>query len=173
MANTYTLIQAQTLTTAAATVTFSSIPATYTDLNIRCAVRNDTGGNFVSDFSLKINGLTGNIYSRTRLQGNGATAVSDRTASTSIDNAENLQNGTTSTANTFSNVDWYIPSYTVAQNKPHSIFGVMESNGTTAYIVATATLITSTAAISSFIFTSGSGNFAIGSSFYLYGIKNS
>ena len=40
MANTYTLIQAQTLVSSAASVTFSSIPGTYTDLKIVASSRN-------------------------------------------------------------------------------------------------------------------------------------
>jgi hypothetical protein len=169
---TYTLISSNVLASAAATVTFSSIPATYTDLNIRCSVRNTTSGNTVSDFWVKFNGLTGSIYSRTRLQGDGAAAASDRTASTSIDNFENMMNGGSSTSNTFSSVDIYIPNYAGSTNKPHSMFGAMENNATTAYIAAQANLMSNTAAISSMIFTSGSDNFAIGSSFYLYGISN-
>jgi hypothetical protein len=173
MASSRILITSQTLGSAAATVTFSSIPATYTDLSIRCSVRNTTSGNTLSDFWVKFNGLTGGIYSRTRLQGNGATAVSDRTASSSIDNFENMMNGGGSTSNTFSSVDIYIPNYAGSTNKPHSMFGAMETNATTAYLGAQANLMSNTAAISSMIFTSGSDNFAIGSSFYLYGLKNS
>jgi hypothetical protein len=174
MASSRFLISSQTLASAAATVTFSSIPATYTDLSIKCSVRNTTSGNTVSDFWVKFNGLTGSIYSRTRLQGNGAAAASDRTASTSIDNFENMMNGGSSTSNTFSNVDIYIPNYAGSTTKPHSMFGAMENNATTAYIAVQANLIPgNTDAISSMIFTSGSDNFAIGSSFYLYGLKAS
>jgi len=173
MASSRFLISSQTLGSAAATVTFSSIPSTYTDLSIKCSVRNTTTGNTVSDFWVKFNGLTGSIYSRTQLNGDGATASSTRTANTSIDNFENMMNGNSSTSNTFSNVEIYIPSYTVAQNKPHSVFGAMETNATTAYLGAQANLMSNTAAISSMIFTSGSDNFAIGSSFYLYGLRSS
>lgn len=167
------LISSTVLSSAQATVEFTSIPSTYADLNVLCSVRNTTSGNTVSDFWVKFNGLTGSIYSRTQLIGNGATGASTATTNTSIDNFENMMNGGSSTSSTFSNVDIYIPSYTVSRNKPHLMFGAMENNATTAYIAVQSNLMSNTAAISSMIFTSGSDNFAIGSSFYLFGIKNS
>jgi len=167
------LISSQTLTSSSLSVTFSSIPSTYTDLNIRCSLRNTTVGNTVSDFWLKINGLTGSIYSRTQLNADGTNSGSTRTANTTVDNFENMMNGGSSTSNTFSNVDIYIPSYAATQNKPHSVFGVMENNATTAYLGVQSNLISNTAAITSIVFTPGSDSFAIGSTFYLYGIKNS
>lgn len=170
---TYNLIASNILSSSAASVTFSSIPSTYTDLVVKLSVRNTTTGNTVSDFFFNVNGSSGTIYSRTRLQGNGATVVSDRTTSNALNVAENLLTGGSATASTFSNVDIYFPNYKVSQNKPHSVFGTMETNATTAYIVAQANLISDTSAISSITFTSGSGNFASGSSFFLYGIKNS
>ena len=42
-ANTYTLISSNVLASSAATVTFSSIPATYTDLVLRVSARNNDG----------------------------------------------------------------------------------------------------------------------------------
>jgi hypothetical protein len=170
MPSTYTLIKGETLAVAANTVTFSAIPSTYTDLVFRISARNTTSGNTVSDMWCRFNGVTTN-YSRTRIQGNGASAVSDRIANTSIDNFENALNGNSSTANTFNSLEVYIPNYTVATAKPHSGFSAMETNATTAYLVGTASLWNNTAAISSVVWTSGSDNFAIGSSFYLYGIS--
>jgi hypothetical protein len=41
MANTYQLIEAQTLGSTTASITFSSIPATYTDLKISISCRGD------------------------------------------------------------------------------------------------------------------------------------
>jgi hypothetical protein len=175
MANTYTLIQAQTLASAAATVTFSSIPATYTDLVLRVSARTtEAGPNELMIYTL--NGNTGSNYSTTTLIGNAATVVSNRTTSAANIRA-GWQDGDTATASTFGNAEIYIPSYTATQNKPTSNFSVAENNsaGTAdTYINANAGLFRITAAITSIdLATINSNNFKIGSSFYLYGIKNS
>jgi hypothetical protein len=174
MANTYTLISSNTLSSSAASVTFSSIPATYTDLVLRVSART-TEANTDSSFNVTFNSDTATNYSRTRLVGNGATASSSRLSnSTSIDTSHNA-NGSTSTSNTFSNVEIYIPSYLVSQNKPVGLSNALENNTTTAYINASAGLWRNTAAITSIVLNGipGAGSFASGSSFYLYGIKNS
>jgi hypothetical protein len=75
---TYTPIATQTLGSSASSVTFSSIPATYTDLIIVASpVHNSTIDNIQVQFNLD----TTSNYSRTRLIGNGTTASSDRNSS--------------------------------------------------------------------------------------------
>ena len=171
MANTYTLIQAQTLASTAASVTFSAIPATYTDLVLRWSARTTAAGT-AERVDITFNGsATG--YSSTRLQGNGTAASSGRLSSQPAIPSYWF-NAASSTATTFSNSELYIPSYTASQNKPMSEFNVMENNATLAYTMALADLWSNTAAITSMTLTDGSGgSFAIGSSFYLYGIKSS
>ena len=174
MANTYTLIQAQTLASAAASVTFSSIPATYTDLVVRISTRTDNGA--VNDgIILTINSTAGTAYSKTTLLGNGATATSNRSTSTNaFGTSPNGATGSTATASTFGSIDIYVPSYTVSQNKPFGYFGAGETNATTAYMGAIAGLWSNTATVSQLDLTPNSGiNFVQYSSFYLYGIKNS
>ena len=84
------------------------------------------------------------------------------------------QNAVSSTSDTFSNDEIYIPSYAVAQNKIISVFNVLENNSTTNYwINADAGLLSNTAAITSITITASGSSFVSGSSFYLYGIKNS
>jgi hypothetical protein len=56
------------------TITFSSIPATYTDLVLIA----NAGSSSAADYDLKINNDTGNNYSFTRLSGDGTSAASDR-----------------------------------------------------------------------------------------------
>ena len=53
MPATYTLIASNTLSSAAASVTFSAIPATYTDLVLRYSARSD-GASVDDYFSLNI-----------------------------------------------------------------------------------------------------------------------
>jgi hypothetical protein len=168
MANTYTLIEAQTLASTASSVTFSSIPATYTDLMLRVSARTDADDTSLVTF----NGTTSG-YSITRLNGNGATATSTRSSSAASIAARGINNATGTTANTFSNAEFYIPSYTVSQNKPLSSFGTPEDNATNVFMSAGASLWQNTAAITSINLAAQGGNYVSGSSFYLYGIKNS
>jgi hypothetical protein len=169
MANTYTLIQAQTLASAAATVTFSSIPATYTDLVLRLSARNNDGGGGVIRIYFNGDTTASSGYSSTGLRGDGTSASSPRStpaSSYSIDtNAE--------TANTFTSLEMYIPNYLATTSKQISVFNAMENNATAAKIEAFALLNQNTTISSINIFTSGSLVFSVGSSFYLYGIKNS
>jgi len=170
MANTYTLIASNVLSTTAASVTFSSIPATYTDLVLRFSSRSD-GASQTYSLLITLNALSSG-YSETRLIGDGAAASS--AASTGLANNLSISTGAGATSNTFSSNEIYLPSYTASQNKAYSIQGVTENNATTAFIRATAALLSNTAAINQITITMGSStNFVSGSSFYLYGIKNS
>ncbi len=170
MANTYTLISSNTLTSSAASVTFSSIPATYTDLVLRISARSAEVATITS-IELEFN-ATASGYSFTRLRGNGSAASSSRASSQT-----QLTVGTipaaSATSNTFGSIEVYLPSYTASQNKPISGFNVGENNATAADIYTHAGLWSNTATISSIILDLGGQNFVSGSSFYLYGIKNS
>ena len=176
MPSTYTLIASNTLTTTAASVTFSAIPATFTDLTLRMSVRSNVSG--VSGFMyIHINNdQTTTNYSVTWLQGDGALASSNRyTTSTGFPGAViEAINGTSTTATTFSNVEAYIPNYLVSQKRQISSYGVGETNATTSYMRANAHLYQLTTAVSSIVLAPSAGtSFVAGSSFYLYGIKNS
>ncbi len=74
-ANTYTQIASTTLGSNSATVTFSSIPLTYTDLILIVAGKDVTS---YAGAQLQFNGDTGNNYSQTILYGDGAAAQSIR-----------------------------------------------------------------------------------------------
>jgi hypothetical protein len=171
MPATYTLIASNTLSSSAASVTFSAIPATYTDLVLRLSARGTTSGEQES-LGITFNSDTSTNYSRISLVGTGSSALS--LSGTGEVNLLGLGNGSTSTSNTFSNSEHYIPSYTVSQKKPISAFLVYENNATSARIHPTASLWQGTAAITSMTITpQSSANIASGSSFFLYGIKNS
>ena len=172
MASTYTLISSQVLASSAASVTFSSIPATYTDLVLRMSARSSTSAT-VDGIDWYINTTSINASSYTTLQGNGASVTSVRSGGFS-NAAQNSIDAATSTANTFGSVEIYLPNYAGTTTKPSSSFAAAENNTTTAYIVAQAYFYNNTTAVSSLIFyPSTYTNFVTGSSFYLYGIKNS
>lgn len=170
MPATYTLIASNTLSSSAASVTFSAIPATYTDLVCRMSVRNNWAAASVN-FFITYNGSSSSDYSATDLRGNGSAASSTRDTSTTSFTV--TQNGDTSTSNTFSSFEMYVPNYASSTNKVGSFFAVMETNATQAFLSAEALLRSNTAAITSLGFSSSVGDFMAGSSFFLYGIKNS
>lgn len=176
MANTYVLIASNTLSSSTTSVTFSSIPGTYTDLVLKYSMRTDSNS-YLQWLNMRFNGDSGSAttYSLTYLAASTSTSpVSGRYTSTyrwAVQGA----NAALSTSNTFSSYEVYIPSYTVSQNKPGSIFGVMENNSGTDNrweIDTAAALYRNTSAITSIQIESGS-NILSGSSFWLYGIKNS
>jgi len=76
MASTFTPIQTTTLSTATRSVTFSSIPATYTDLVVVASITgiSASGGTIV----LRMNGDTAANYSTTSLSGTGSATSSSR-----------------------------------------------------------------------------------------------
>jgi len=169
---TYTLISSNVLAATAATVTFSSIPATYTDLVLRYSVRTDfasTSNNSYHTF----NSDTTAIYSDNFLFGTGTTVTaSTNTGAPSSVNDTSI-NAATSVASTFTSVELYLPNYLSTTSKPYSIFFAREDNSATVNKVqVTAALYRNTSAISSITITTVNGNYVVGSSFYLYGISN-
>ena len=171
MATTYTLISSNVLSSSAASVTFSSIPATYTDLVLRISARSDNAS--VNDgLNMTFNGVGGTSYSRVMLRGNGTDATSVIASSTSsFQSVPNGIVGNIATSNTFGSIEIYVPSYLVSQNKPISYFGAGEENATTAFMGVYAGLFSNTSAVSSIICSPINGtNFLSTSSFYLYGI---
>lgn len=172
MATTYTLISSNVLSSSAATVTFSAIPSTYTDLVLRMSVRTDNTGVTYNNLLVTFNG-TSSGYSRTRVYGDGASAASSRSSNQAYSIWTFGSDSADATADTFANNELYIPSYTASQNKPMSLFMAHENNTTTAYVTGQADLWSNTAAITSITLDGNSSNFVSGSSFYLYGISKS
>ncbi len=75
MAATYTPIASATLAASTSSITFSSIPATYTDIVVIINDINSTGS---FDTNIRFNGDSGSNYSRTGLRGGGSSASSFR-----------------------------------------------------------------------------------------------
>ena len=167
MATTYTLIDKSILVSSQTGVTFSSIPSTYTDLLVKISARNDIA-EIYGNALLRFNGSSSN-YSIRALQGNGSSA-----SSYFASQIEFMQVGNNATSNTFGNAEIYIPNYAGNNYKSVSLDSVGENNGTTAFARLTAGLWSDTSAITSIAITPlDTTNWLSGSSFYLYGIKNS
>ncbi len=72
MAATYTPIASATLAASTSSITFSSIPATYTDIVV---VINDINSTGSFDTNIRFNGDSGSNYSRTGLRGDIAESL--------------------------------------------------------------------------------------------------
>jgi hypothetical protein len=172
MANTYVLISSNVLGSSATSVTFSSIPSTYTDLVVLWSVRSDSSA--VSDtMKLRINSDSAGNYSWVYLLGNGSAGSSSENSALNYISL-GAADAATATTNTFANGELYIPNYLSSTKKQMSTINVQENNTTSAQIWSLASLWEGTAAITSLqLFPTTGPNFIAGSSFYLYGIKKS
>jgi hypothetical protein len=161
MPNTYESIATQTLGSAAATVTFSSIPSTYTDLVLIA-----WGGTSGNEFGLQFNSDTGTNYGQTALAGNGSTATS--TINTSY-NGVGLGGLSSRGAIAIANIQNYSNSTTFKT----SLTRTQQTRSGVEAVLAFVNIWRNTNAITSITIKdlSGSNNLTSGSTFSLYGIK--
>lgn len=168
MATTYEAIATVTVGSGgAATIQFTSIPATFTDLLIKLSGRTTQASTADSIF-FTFNSSTSNFSSRI-LYGDGYTNAGSFTQA----RWAGSQNGSTTTSNTFANVELYIPNYTSSNYKSYSGDAVTENNASETYAYLGAGLWSDTSAISSITLTPNAGSFVQYSTATLYGIKNS
>ncbi|NBR25162.1 MAG: hypothetical protein EBU08_15585, partial [Micrococcales bacterium] len=159
--STYTPIASQTLSSAAASVTFSSIPQGYTDLVLVANVQNTA--NDGDEVAFQLNSDTTSNYSRTRIYGNGTTASSGR-ASSQTKGALAI-NSTSMYSTVIANFQNYSNSTTY---KTVISRGSSASNFVSAYV----SLWRSTSAITQITILPDSGTtFVTGSTFSIYGIQ--
>ena len=165
MAN-MTLIEAKTLPSNVSSVSFTTIPQTYTDIKILVSARSTfTGANW-AETNVTFNGSSS--YSSMRVQGNGSTDDS-YTSGSAIAMWINSAN---TSANTFSNAEIYIPNYTSSNPKSVSIDFTTENYAQSALMGIVAGLSTLSTAINTVTLTSINGDYVTGSTFYLYGISS-
>ena len=126
----------------AASIDFSSIPSTYTDLVIKGSFRVTVAGP-VDGVKISFNGSTASFTNRS-VAGNGSSAFSE---STTAARWVGLGAATGATASTFSNFEIYIPNYAGSTNKSFSADAVSENNATAGYNYLFAGLWSNTAAI--------------------------
>ena len=157
------LIQHQELGSAQSSITFSSIPQTFTDLYLLVSDRN-ASSNDVAMY-VTFNGSTSG-YTVRRLIGTGSSALSQTFSERLIAASGNANY----TASTFSNNAIYIPNYTSSSNKTWSSDAVTENNATGSYQQIVAGLWSNTAAITALEICPNGGTFAQYTSATLYGI---
>ena len=150
-------------------ITFSSIPQTYTHLQIRWLGRDaTTTGNYIY---MTINGIGGSSYAYHRISGDGASASVGALASTGSGVLTQFLPDSASTASVFGAGVIDILDYTNT-NKYKTIRGLggADINGSGA-VGLWSTLFMNTGAITSITVGLASGSGATGTTFALYGIK--
>jgi hypothetical protein len=169
MAKGYQLIQTQTLTSAAASVTFSNIPQNFTDLVVKISARGNRASFPDEGVLISLNGSTSSFTQR-GIEGNGA-AVSTYSLGWGVSNSVANIGGLTSNSNFFSNNEVYIFDYTSGSHKNIMSDSAQENNQTTAFNSLYSLVWANNAAITSVGFTTYSTtNFFANSTFSLYGI---
>lgn len=163
---TYTPISTTTLGTDTATVTFSSIPNTYTDLRVVVSSRCTGAQNASSIDSLAYyNSDQATNYSQTQIYGNGTTIASNRNSNIAYSYVGITSNAT---ANDWPMYTFDIMSYANTTTYKTTLARV---NSAAASTSARVTLWRSTAAITSItLYNELSLSFKAGSTFTLYGI---
>jgi hypothetical protein len=157
---TYEPIATTTLSTATASVTFSSISGSYTDLVV--VVAGTKSGTGSSDISWQANGNTGSNYSQTALYGDGSSAASDRGS-----NATSARAGRVGASQSVSILNFQ--NYSNATTHKTCI---ARGNAGSNLVITQVGLFRNTSAITSLSFALATAdNFASGCVFTLYGIK--
>jgi len=167
---TYEKIASTTLGTAASSVTFSSIPGTYTDL--RLVIQARVASATADYFSARFNGDTGSNYSFTWLGGNTAGAQSGRFANLS----QNIIGWATSNTEASTNYALITCDIMNYSNSTTNKTSLSRSSLTDSRTEAQVNLWRNTSAITSIVLatwgagTFGANNIYAGSTFSLYGI---
>jgi len=155
---TYTSIASQTLSSAASSVTFSSISGAYTDLVLVCSFKNTAGQ---TDNGVRFNSDSTSSYSRTQLYGTGSTAGSNRGS-----------NETSMNFLGYIGTTWCVSIMQIMNysNTTTNKTALTRDNGASDQVIAAVGMWRSTGAITSLYIFPASGTYDTGSMFSLYGI---
>jgi hypothetical protein len=168
----YTLIERKELAEAASILSFENIPQTYDDLVIKVSARCTRSDFALGSLNVQLNSVSSgysNIWLRRNETGDTPSA-SGNTGGSSFVNLYTVP-GPTITANTFSNIDFYIPNYRSNNPKSASSDGVGENNSSqNSSMVLMSHLSGVTQPVTSMQL-STSNDFVAGSTFSLYGIN--
>jgi hypothetical protein len=163
---TYEPIATTTLGSAASTITFSSIPSTYTDLRVVINTTLTANG----DITFRINNDSSSLYSFTNLYGYNGTNVYTGVSNNRTSIGINSGTTTSSLQPIFATLD--VMSYGGSTNKTVLLTSAQDLNGNNYSSVEVAVgLYRSTTAINSITFLLASTTFKIGTTATIYGIK--
>lgn len=172
MAATLTLIQTYRLSSNQNTITFSSIPQTYTDLKMIVSARCTATGQVRRYMNCNINGSSSNNnYVRSIAYATNNTVSDFDTVNSNY--AVVTTDGAAS--NTFSQGEFYFSNYTnTSEYKAVNYTGAALAEISTEHMVGIwGAYRTTTSAITSISFVPEIGDFTANTVFSLYGIKNS
>lgn len=155
-------IATTTLGSSASSITFSSIPSSYTDLRLVFTYK---GATTTCYYYARLNGTASqNVCGQTVLKGNGSTASSSRLTSSDL----YFSNGNATTTIPFmEQVDFF--NYAGSTYKTMLYQGSGDQNGS-GEVRRGVALFPSTSAINSIAFYSSGDDFAAGTTMTLYGI---
>lgn len=160
MAITYEPIATTTLGSAAASVTFSSISGTYTDLVLVVSGATTSGSNNLRYYYNSDN--TSGLYSRTTLYGDGSSAASTRSTGSNYNFAADA---TTTQSPNIINIFNYANSNVFKTS-------LIRGGAANAYAITRVNLWRNTNAITSITVETDGSTYISGSTFTLYGIKS-
>jgi hypothetical protein len=159
---TYTALATRTLTSTAASVTFSSIPATYRDLILVTEVIAGTN----QGANVRYNSDSGSNYSTVVMRAYGASiAESGSTTDNVIYITYSGIGSGQKCLTTFSVMD-----YSATDKHKTALHRSNYTGTSTTFVEAMATRWANTSAITSLQFFASTGSFAVGSTFSLYGV---
>ena len=156
---TYVSIASQTLSSNTSSITFSSISGAYTDLRLIYNIKNSSTS---AAGIMTFNGDSSALYSFTNIWGNGSTANSNNASNNAYINFGDYN----STTECFLIID--LMNYSNTTSYKTCLIRTNPSQYSRIYYHIG--LYRSTSAISSVTITTGSGQWASGSTFSLYGI---
>ena len=172
-ANSYESISTVTVSSSTSSITFSSIPATFKHLQVRAITRNTRTSDRAGSPGIQLNGDTGSNYFYHRLYGDGTTAAVDSSTSTSRIFSIGMPTDL-NTSGIFGAQIWDILDYAnTNKNKTVRVFTGFDNNRTsdTGAVGLTSGAWNNTSAITSITIFPNVDNWAVGSTFALYGIK--
>lgn len=165
MATTYDKIATTTLGSAAASITFSSIAASWTDLRLVMTATSST--NTITE--LQFNGDTGTSYSYTVLYGDGTSAYSSKSTNNNFIYTYATASPGGGTIPAFYTIDIF--SYAGSTYKTALLTGSGDYNVSGGRVTNVVGLWRDTSAITSVTVLPNSGTYSTGTTATLYGIK--
>jgi hypothetical protein len=164
------LIEHYKATGNVSSISFATIPSTYTDLYLVLSLR--YSGSDSSSINVKLNGTTAG-YTGKSIRGNGSGVISFNLSTENIGGNSSGSSGASQTVNAFGSSSLYIPNYLSTTPKPITVNFTQEANVAAAFMGMYAALWSDNTPISNMTIAPDGGTFWVANSTAtLYGIRN-